>query len=245
MKVTNDISYSAYPEDLLDVYAPDASSDKAFLYFHGGGLEAGDKCQTELMASCLNSKGVTFITANYRMYPSAKCPDFIRDAAAAVAWSIKYAKENLVGKQELYVGGSSAGGYLSMMLCFDPEYLAEVGCSNDDIAGYFHDAGQPTTHFHVLRERGVDTRRVIIDKDAPLYYVGMADSYPKMRFIVSDNDMKGRYEQTMLILSALSHFGYTGYDHVVMENSTHCSYCGKRDSDGESVFAKMIYDFIK
>ena len=37
-----------------------------------------------------------------------------------------------------------------------------------------------------------------------------------MRFIVSDNDMTNRYEQTMLVLSTLSHFGYKNYDHVVM-----------------------------
>ncbi len=38
--------------------------------------------------------------------------------------------------------------------------------------------------------------------------------------IVSNNDMKGRYEQTMLMLTPLSHFGYTGYDHRVMHGTT-------------------------
>jgi hypothetical protein len=65
-----------------------------------------------------------------------------------------------------------------------------------------------------------------------------------MRFIVSDNDMENRFEQTMLTLSTMKHFRYTGFDHVIMRDSKHCSYCGKRDENGESVFGKMIYDFI-
>ena len=42
-----------------------------------------------------------------------------------------------------------------------------------------------------------------------------------MRFIVSDNDMKGRYEQTMLMLATLAHFEYTDYDHILMHGK-HC-----------------------
>ena len=145
---------------------------------------------------------------------------------------------------KLYVGGSSAGGYLSMMLCFDKKYLASVGLDNSVISGYFHDAGQPTAHFNVLKYSGVDPRRVIIDETSALYYVGLEKEYPKMRFIVSDNDMKSRYEQTMLMLSTLDHFGYKGFDHVVM-HGTHCHYCEKCDENGDGVLGKMVFDFIK
>ena len=55
-------------------------------------------------------------------------------------------------------------------------------------------------HFNVLREKGFDTRRVIINEQAPLYYVGIEKKYPKMLFIVSTNDLENRYEQTMLLL---------------------------------------------
>ena len=125
------------------------------------------------------------------MYPDAEYPDFIVDAAAAVAW----VKNNISGYGQcdgIYVGGSSAGGYLSMMLCFDPSYLGAHGILPTDISGYVHDAGQPTAHFNVLKARGLDPRRVIIDETAPLYYVGLAKSYSPMLVIVSDNDMTNR-----------------------------------------------------
>jgi len=89
-----------------------------------------------------------------------------------------------------------------------------------------------------------DSRRVIVDETCPLYYVGVEESYPPMRVIVSDNDMPNRYEQTMLLLSTLSHFGYEGYDSIVM-HGTHCEYCYKFDENGDSILGKMIYEFIQ
>ena len=245
MKIIRDIPYaeeSAAQE--LDVYMPEGKAEKVFLYFHGGGLERGDKKKSgDRFADYLTERGVAVVSANYRMYPDAKYPEFLCDAAKAVKWTKKFIDDTYPGA-ELFVGGSSAGGYISMMLCFDKRYLLGVGLSNSDIAGYFHDAGQPTAHFRVLMERGLDDRRIIVDESAPLYFIGTEPSYPRMRFIVSDNDMENRYEQTMLTLSTMRHFRYEGFDHVVMQ-STHCAYCGKRDENGESIFGKMIYDFIK
>lgn len=131
-----------------------------------------------------------------------------------------------------------------MLLCFDLRYLQEVGLSNKDIAGYFHDAGQPTAHFRVLKERNIDSRRVIVDESCPLYHVGVQTDYPPMRFIVSDNDMVGRYEQTMLMLTTLKHFGVENVDHVVMHGG-HCAYIAARDETGESVFGRMIWEFLQ
>ena len=65
-----------------------------------------------------------------------------------------------------------------------------------------------------------------------------------MRFIVSDDDMKNRYEQTMLVLSTLTHFGYESFDCVV-RNGKHCAYVGMFEENGDSVFGKMICDFIE
>ena len=244
MKEIKNISYSAFDDaQKLDIYLPDSSVSSVFLYFHGGGLEYGDKSSAAIFAPYLTERKIAVISANYRMYPKNKYPDFIYDAAEAVAWANKYMHEKL-NCDKLYVGGSSAGGYLSMMICFDKKYLASVGLDNSMISGYFHDAGQPTAHFNVLKYSGVDPRRVIIDETSVLYYVGIEKEYPPMRFIVSDNDMKSRYEQTILMLSTLDHFGYKNFDHVVM-HGTHCEYCEKYDENGESIIGKMIVDFMK
>ena len=166
------------------------------------------------------------------------------DSAEAVAWVVKNISS--YGKCEgIYVGGSSAGGFLSMMLCFDERWYNKAGISPDDISGYIHDAGQPTAHFNVLRERGIDTRRVIVDDSAPIYHIGTRDTYPPMLFIVSDNDMKNRYEQTILTISTLKHFGHTENVELKLMNGKHCEYVSKLDDAGESVFGKIIAEYIE
>ena len=172
------------------------------------------------------------------MYPQALYPQFICDGAEAVGWIYKN-----IGKygncEGIYIGGSSAGGYLSMMLCFDDKYLTPYHIPENVIKGYVHDAGQPTTHFNVLRERGIDSRRVIIDEAAPLYHIGKAESYPPMIFIVSDNDMKNRFEQTQLTISTLKHFEYDESKiYYRLMHGTHCHYSHKVE------FGKIICEFI-
>ncbi len=244
MKQLKDIFYTddASAARSLDIYLPDGECRAALLYMHGGGLENGKKEDQASAGVYLASRGYAFISINYRMYPDAVYPDFIYDAAEAVRWAKAHMKE-LCGTDKLYVGGSSAGGYLSMMLCFDPQYLASVGLSNKDIAGYWHDAGQPTAHFKVLKHSGLDSRRVIIDDSAPLYHVGLSDGYPPMRFIVSDNDMTGRYEQTMLLLKTLTHFGVGHFDHILM-HGRHCEYLRTDAGDGNSVGAHLMEAFL-
>lgn len=247
MRILKDICYGDSREEKhrLDLYLPACDTFPVFLYFHGGGLENGDKGDGSVMAEYLAERGIAVASANYRMYPDASYPDFIRDAAAAVNWVATHIHE--YGQcEKLFIGGSSAGGYLSMMLCFDAQWLAPYQIPPERIGGFIHDAGQPTCHFNVLRERGIDSRRVIVDEASPLYHIGKAEAYPPMQFIVSDEDMPNRYEQTMLMLSTLRHFGYdqSKIDLTVMHGK-HCVYIRKTDAAGESVFGKMIGAFIE
>ena len=97
----------------------------------------------------------------------------------------------------------------------------------------------------MLREKGIDTRKVIVDDTAPIYHIGENESYPPMLFIVSDNDMTNRYEQTILTLSTLKHFGHPE-DKMKLEvrNGTHCHYVRAVDPKGNSVLGQMIHEFI-
>lgn len=227
----------------LDLFAPDGDFDTVFVYFHGGGLEAGNKDCPLSLPQDLAEKGIAFVSADYRMYPAARWPDFIHDAAAAVKWVCDHITE--YGPcTKIFVGGSSAGGYLSMMLCFDPAYYAAAGVDAARITGYIHDAGQPTAHFNVLRERGLDPRRVIVDESCALYHVGTQPIYPPMLFIVSDQDMENRYEQTMLLLSTLKHFGHEKSCTLRLMHGTHCAYTYAQDESGRSVFAAAVTEWL-
>ena len=240
MKVISDICYcnNGSERNKLDLYLPDAEEFPVYVHFHGGGIESGDKAGHKELGEFLTEKGIAYVAVNYRMYPSAVYPDFLRDAAAAVAWTFGHISE--YGKcNKIYVGGNSAGGYMSMMLCFDKKYLAPYKINPMDIAGFVFDGPQPTTHFNVLRERGIDSRRAIIDEAAPLYYFGLAEEYPPMTYIVADNDMAARLEQIQLCLATLKHFGYdeSKYDLQIFEG-THGRY-------KTTHHAEIAYKFIE
>lgn len=246
MKIISDIRYKDAIKDygLLDIYLPDADEFPVFIYFHGGGLEKGNKSEADLYARFLADKGIATVTANYRMYPDAKYPDFIEDAALAVNWAYKNMPS--YGKcTKFFIGGTSAGAFLSMMLCFDKKYLAPYGIDPENVDGFIHNAGQPTAHFNVLRERGIDTRRVICDETSALYHIGLYENYPPMLFFVADNDMECRYEQTMLTIATLKHFGCSE-DKITLRvlEGKHCNYVFKEPIDGKSEYGDAMAEFI-
>lgn len=244
MRRVDDIVYNANGMQ-LDLLMPDGESKATFIYFHGGGIVEGNRKDIGNFSEYLTQNGIAVASVEYRMYPVAQYPDFIEDCADSVLW-IKNNAANYGLSDKIFVGGSSAGGYLSMMLCFCNKFFEKRGLSQSDIAGYIHDAGQPTAHFNVLKYSGVDSRRIIVDETAPLYYIGVAKEYPPMTFIVSDNDMQNRLEQTMLVLSTLKHFGYdqSKIEHCIM-HGRHCEYLRLLDNDGKPVLGKFIKKFIE
>ena len=247
MRVYSDIQYTGnHPSQKLDILLPDAEGEyPIFVYIHGGGIVEGDKADV-FFNETLTKRGVGLVSINYRMYPEAKYPEFVEDSAAAVAWVFKNI-DKYCKPRGIYVGGSSAGGYLSMMLCFDKRWLGAHGIAPTDVAGYLHDAGQPTKHFNVLKYAGVDPKRVIIDETAPLYHIGVDAEYSRMLFVVSDNDMENRYEQTMLVLSTLKHYGHAEPKiKFKLMHGGHCEYVSKGalDENGVSPFGVLAADFI-
>lgn len=247
MKIIKDISYSTVIDDShrIDLYIPNGDCRALLVYFHGGGFVEGSRDLSPMIgfAKDMTDAGIAVASAEYRMYPDAKYPDFIEDAAEAVAFA-KSELTRIAGCDKLIVSGTSAGGYLTMMLCFDERWLGKYGMSPRGVDAFIHDAGQPTTHFNVLKERGVDSKSVVIDEAAPIYHVDKAD-YPPMRFIVSDNDIEGRLEQTEQLIKKLKDHGLkdTKISYTIT-SGTHVWYVNKADENGNNEFAKLIIPFI-
>ena len=240
MRKFNDICYSKH-RNKLDIYLPEKNEFDLLIYFHGGGLGGGDKDEILISCPALLSRDIAIVSANYRLYPEFEYPDFLYDAAEAVEFVYEHISE--YGKcKKMFIGGSSAGAYLAMMLCFDKKYLGLYGLSAMNVNGFIFDAGQPTKHYTILRATGCDERKVIIDESSALYHVGEDEKYPSMLFIVSDNDIPNRYEQTMLLISTLKAFGHMDVKLKLMKNSTHCLYT--YDTSRNDEYTKVIADFI-
>ena len=80
------IPYGKLTEQKLDYYKTEnAEISPLFIYFHGGGLECGDRGNgTPIAFEYLASRGISVVSADYRMYPSAHFPDFLTDRKSVV-----------------------------------------------------------------------------------------------------------------------------------------------------------------
>ena len=85
---------------------------------------------------------------------------------------------------------------------------------------------------------------MVVDEAAPLYHIGTEQVYAPMLFIVSGNDMPCRYEQLVLTVATLKHFGNENCRLKVM-HGVHCQHDSEKDEKGDSVFGKLVYEFIK
>ncbi len=234
---------------LLDLYLPEGNASGTLLiYFHGGGLEGGDKKDDSGVYKELAASGTAVVSANYRMYPLAKYPEYIEDAARSVAWSLAHVKE-YASYEHVYIGGISAGAYLSMMLHFQPKFLAECGVDEREIAGYIFDEGQPTVHFNVLRERGMNPKAVRVDEAAPIYYLtDEQDVNDSRRFLVlvAEHDIEGRREQNELLISTMRAFGYAKerISYHILKGCEHAQYLYQTDEAGRHPYVGMLCDFM-
>ncbi|MBU6449137.1 MAG: alpha/beta hydrolase [Rhodospirillales bacterium] len=141
--VTHNIAYAPNPRESLDVYKPaHAYNAPVVVFYYGGSWQDGDKAMYRFVGAALASKGVLTIIPNYRVYPQAVFPGFLKDSAAAFAWAHAHAADYGGNPGRMFVMGHSAGAYNAAMLALDPQWLAPFGLSpHRDIAGFIGLAG--------------------------------------------------------------------------------------------------------
>ena len=77
MRIIKDVCYSAENDGirLLDICLPETDAKDVFVYFHGGGIESGDKESKNPVFECLCKKGIAVVTANYDYYWKVRFDD--------------------------------------------------------------------------------------------------------------------------------------------------------------------------
>lgn len=201
----------------LDIYYPENTDNFATLvWFHGGALEGGSKS----LLNEFRKQGFAVVDVNYRLSPKVCCPAYIEDAAMSVAWVMHHISEYGGDPDKVYVGGHSAGGYLALMVCLAPEYMAAYGADADDIVKAYPVSGQTVTHYTIRAERGLSREIPIVDEFAPVNNV-RREGAPVM-LVTGDDDLEqlARYEENLLLYAHLKHLGHPvelyqleGFDH--------------------------------
>lgn len=234
----------------LDIYLPkDAKNFATLVWFHGGGLKNGDKggtkddtVRTPQIARSLASSGIAVVAANYRLSPKAKFPAYVQDAAAAVAWARAHIAEHGGDAKKIFVGGHSAGGYLTLMLGMDPHFLGEAGVNVSDISGFIPVSGQVMTHYTILAERGLGKLAVMADDAAPVHFA-RAKTQPFL-VLYADHDMAARAEENAYFVAVMQGAGSKSIAGQLIADRTHGSIASKMVNDGDPA-RTAILEFIR
>jgi len=188
----------------LDFYYPADKKDFAtVVWFHGGGLEGGEKG----IPDELKNKGVAVVAPNYRLSPKAQNPAYIEDAAEAVAWVLKNIALYGGNADNIYVSGHSAGGYLALMVGLDKKYLQKYGFDANQIKGLIPVSGQTNTHYTIRKERNMPDNIPLIDEYAPIFH--SRKDVPPTLLITGDRNLEllARYEENAHLYAVIKGIG--------------------------------------
>jgi acetyl esterase/lipase len=137
------LAYGTAPRQRLDVYRPrHAIRAPVLVFFYGGSWQRGSRDLYRFVGVSLAAQGIVTVVPDYSLFPPARFPTFVEDAARAVRFAQKNAEQWGGDPRRLVLMGHSAGAYIAAMLSVDPQWLRQVGLnSRADLAGFIGLAG--------------------------------------------------------------------------------------------------------
>lgn len=156
--VSKNILYGDKPLQDLDIYYPKplakamqskkATADNPInhsypmvVFVHGGSWESGSKDEYAFVGQSLAQAGYVTAVINYRKAPEHVYPDYVQDAAQAIAWSYKNAESLHADPKRLAVIGHSAGAFNAVAAVANEDFLAPYGVKPNDISAVIGIAG--------------------------------------------------------------------------------------------------------
>jgi acetyl esterase/lipase len=140
---TTGIAFGTGPRLKLDIYRPARAAGAApvVVFFYGGNWSSGERADYAFVGRALASRGMVVVIPDYRLYPEVKYPDFLDDAAQAVAWTAQHIGAYGGDPARLFVMGHSAGAYNAAMMALDASRLRRRGMDPARLAGWIGLAG--------------------------------------------------------------------------------------------------------
>lgn len=125
------LRYGTHPRQRLDLVLPRAVTPATPLvvFFHGGSWQVGSRADYLFLGRALAAEGIAVALPDYRLWPTARWPDFLEDGAAVLAWLGGAAE---APRGPVFVMGHSAGGFIAAALALDPRWM---GATRRELAG--------------------------------------------------------------------------------------------------------------
>ena len=165
VKAAAGIPYARGERHMLDIYQPTAGTRDApvIVFFYGGNWVSGERKDYAFVGRALAARGFVVVIPDYRLYPEVRYPDFLDDAAQAVAWTRREIAAHGGDPQKIFLMGHSAGAYNAAMLALDARWLGRQGSTPDMLRGWIGLAGP----YDFLPVTNPTTRPVFLYPDTP------------------------------------------------------------------------------
>lgn len=164
---TEGVAYGDQPRQQLDIYRPAAGAASKGLpvvvFFYGGSWNEGSRKDYLFVGEALSSRGFIAVLPDYRLYPEVRYPDFLRDCAQALAWTLRSVRQLGGDPERVFVMGHSAGAYNAAMMALDPRWLQQAGASPAQLRGWIGLAGP----YDFLPIENADVKPVFLAPDSP------------------------------------------------------------------------------
>jgi acetyl esterase/lipase len=164
-RATQAIHYGKGERNKLDIYQPanNAGTAPVIVFFYGGNWVSGKREDYAFVGQALAKRGFVVVVPDYRLYPEARYPDFLDDAAQAVAWTEREIGNYGGDPKRVFVMGHSAGAYNAAMLALDARWLGKQGVKPESLRGWIGLAGP----YDFLPVQNKTTRPVFNYPDTP------------------------------------------------------------------------------
>src|SRR5690625_4151227 len=100
----------------MDIFEPNQSNGTCLLFIHGGGWSAGNKEQWHEVMNYFCAKGYVCASMSYRLVPKFIFPSQIEDVRLGMQFLKDRARTFNFDPNSIVAVGSSAGGYIAVML---------------------------------------------------------------------------------------------------------------------------------
>ena len=190
--VEQDIAYGASPRQRLDVYVPDPAAfpgPRPVLFFlYGGAWQDGDRRPYRFVGEAFATRGFVVVIPDYRVYPEVSYPEFVRDAAAAFAWTYRHIAARHGDPGHLVVAGHSAGAHIGAMLAFNERFLRETGLDRSAVHAFVGLAGPYDFRPSAPGIQGALSGEGDTDRAMPTRYVHGGE--PPSLLLIGDEDRR-------------------------------------------------------
>jgi len=195
--------YGKNPYQCLTVFRAPRPDGRVLLMFHGGGWANGYQEWMHFMSPALNKRGITLVSAGYRLVPQYLFHAQWSDCCQALAW-VKAHLEITGGAPDLlFVGGHSAGAHWASLLALretDPGQIRVSACL--PVSGvYCFGEGSGLK----IRPRFLGNDAVLDDQASPLCCIG--SSPPPFFLAYGEHDFPHLRQQALDMTAALRRAG--------------------------------------